>query len=53
MFGERVLNTTIPPNIRLDEAPSYNQAIFSYDPDSKGAQAYKQLTEELLSWWEA
>jgi len=37
----------------LDEAPSYNQAIFSYDPDSKGAQAYKQLTEELLSLWEA
>lgn len=53
VFGERVLNTTIPPNIRLDEAPSHNQAIFSYDPDSKGAQAYKQLTEELLSWWEA
>ncbi len=53
VFGERVLKTTIPPNIRLDEAPSYNQAIFSYDPDSKGAQAYKHLTEELLSWWEA
>lgn len=53
VFGEIVTKTTIPVNIRLDEAPSYNQTIFTYDPDSKGAQAYEQLTQELLKKWEA
>jgi chromosome partitioning protein len=53
VFGDLVAETTIPINVRLDEAPSYNQSIFGYDPESKGAQAYKQLTEELLKKWEA
>lgn len=52
VFGDTVMKTTIPVNVRLDEAPSYNQTIFGYDPESKGAQAYHQLTLELLSKWE-
>lgn len=52
VFGDLVLGTTIPPNVRLDEAPSHNQAIFSYDPESKGAQAYMTLTQELIKRWE-
>jgi chromosome partitioning protein len=33
----------------LAEAPSYGRPILSYDKNSKGAQAYLQLAEELLA----
>lgn len=48
-FGAKVYNTYIPRNIRLAEAPSHGKPIVMYDPKSKGAQAYKQLSEEFLS----
>ena len=47
-FGKYVLETTIPRNIRLAEAPSYGEPILTYDPKSKGAFAYMLLAEELL-----
>lgn len=51
-FGSLLLNTTIPRNIKLAEAPSYKESIFTYAPESSGAKAYKALTEELLKRWE-
>lgn len=43
-----VFKTTIPRNVRLSEAPSYALPVLSYDPMSKGAEAYRALTQELL-----
>lgn len=47
-FKEKVFRTVIPRSVRLAEAPSHGEPIFLYDPYSKGAVAYKHLTEELL-----
>jgi chromosome partitioning protein len=47
-FGDKVFQTTIPRNIRLAEAPSHGQPVLLYDPRSRGAEAYRELTAELL-----
>lgn len=47
-FREKVYTTVIPRNVRLAEAPSYGMPITSYDPRSKGAEAYLDLAEEFL-----
>lgn len=48
MFRDRVFDTMIPRNVRLAEAPSHGQPITLYDPRSKGAEAYQQLSLEIL-----
>jgi len=48
-FGEKVYQAVIPRNVRLAEAPSYGEAAISYSPTSKGAKAYIQLADEMLS----
>ncbi len=52
-FGAKVYRTAIPRNVRLAEAPSHGQPALRYDPASKGAQAYLQLTREILERFEA
>ncbi|HEX5796933.1 MAG TPA: AAA family ATPase [Candidatus Saccharimonadales bacterium] len=47
-FGDKLLNTVIPRNIRLAEAPSYGRPISEHDRWSKGARAYKKLTKEIV-----
>ena len=47
-FGSEVFKTVIPRTIRLAEAPSFGQPILSYDPRSRGAEAYIQLAKEIL-----
>ncbi len=47
-FGEKLYKTTIPRNIRLAEAPSHGQPAVTYDPRSRGAEAYREFTRELL-----
>ena len=47
-FPDKVYDTIIPRNIRLSEAPSYGKPIIDYDPDCKGAIAYKNLTGEVV-----
>jgi chromosome partitioning protein len=47
-FGNLVFNAVIPRNVRLAEAPSYGQSVFEFAADSQGAEAYKQLAEEVL-----
>jgi len=46
-FGDKLLKTVIPRNIRLAEAPSYGKPIDEYDKWSKGAKAYKNLAKEI------
>ncbi len=48
-FGDEVLKTVIPRNVRLAEAPSHGKSILSYDPGSRGAESYIQLAKEILS----
>jgi len=47
-YKDKVLNTIIPRNIRLSEAPSYEMPISLYDPQCPGARAYHALSQELL-----
>jgi chromosome partitioning protein len=48
-FGSEVFKTVIPRTIRLAEAPSFGKPILSYDPRSRGAEAYIQLAKEILA----
>ena len=48
-FPHRIFGTIVPRSIRLAEAPSYGQAIAEYDADSRGAQAYRSVVDELLA----
>jgi chromosome partitioning protein len=47
-FGPRVYDTIIPRTVRLSEAPGFGKPITTYDPESKGARAYRQLAAEFL-----
>jgi chromosome partitioning protein len=47
-FGDKLLKTSIPRNIRLAEAPSHGKPVSLYDPRSRGAEAYRDLALELL-----
>ena len=47
-FPNNVYKTVIPRNVRLSEAPSFGEAILSYDKFSKGAHAYKSLAKEVI-----
>ncbi|MGN6092661.1 MAG: ParA family protein [Luteibacter jiangsuensis] len=47
-FGEKVLRSIIPRNVRLAEAPSHGQPIHLYDRGSRGAIAYIGLAGEII-----
>lgn len=47
-FGDMVFKTVIPRNIKLSESPSHGLPVILYDPDSRGAIAYSQLSRELI-----
>ncbi len=48
-LGDLVYKSIIPRNVRVSEAPSYSLPVLSYDPASKGAQAYRDLAREFLA----
>jgi chromosome partitioning protein len=47
-FGDKLLETIIPRNIRLAEAPSYGKPVVLYDVRSRGAESYIRLAKELM-----
>jgi chromosome partitioning protein len=47
-FGDKVLRSIIPRNVRLAEAPSHGKPINLYDRESRGAIAYLGLAGEML-----
>lgn len=47
-LGDLVFKTRIPRNVRVSEAPSYALSVLKYDSTSKGAQAYRDLAQELM-----
>ncbi len=48
-FPQVIYRSIIPRNVRLSEAPSHGLPINLYDPKSKGALAYYDLTEEVIA----
>jgi chromosome partitioning protein len=48
-YGQQVLETVIPRNVRLAEAPSYGKPIILYDIRSRGAESYLQLAKEVMT----
>jgi chromosome partitioning protein len=48
-FPELIFHAVIPRSVRIAEAPSYGEPLVSFDPKSRGAQAYEALTAELLA----
>ena len=47
-FGDAILNTVVPRNVRLAEAPSHGQSILRYDRASRGGIAYLGLAGEIV-----
>jgi chromosome partitioning protein len=48
-FPNELCKTIIPRTVRLAEAPSFGQPITEFDPNSKGAKAYRALAEEIIN----
>lgn len=47
-FPDLIFRSIIPRSVRIAEAPSFGEPLISFDPKSRGAQAYDALTAELL-----
>jgi chromosome partitioning protein len=48
-FGDRVFNTVIPRNIKVEEAHNQIACLFDFAPQSTGAKAYSNLIGEVLA----
>ncbi|MCS7204238.1 MAG: AAA family ATPase [Leptospiraceae bacterium] len=48
-FKDKVFDVIIPRNVKLSEAPSFGKSIFTYAPDSLGAEAYEKAALELIT----
>lgn len=48
-LGDLVFQTVIPRNVKISEAPSYAMPVITYDPSSKGSEAYLAVARELLA----
>ena len=47
-FPDLIFHSVIPRSVRIAEAPSFGEPLVSFDPKSRGAQAYEALVNELL-----
>lgn len=48
-FPDKVLETMIPRSVRISEAPSYQQSVITYDPQSTGALSYLEAAAEIAA----
>ena len=48
VFGRKVFETMISKSVRLEEAPAYKESIFTFAPNSRGAEEYAKLCEEVM-----
>lgn len=48
-FADAIFTVVIRENVRLAEAPSFQQPINQYAPSSTGAEDYRSLARELLA----
>jgi chromosome partitioning protein len=49
-FQDTVADVLVPRNVRLSEAPSHGRPILTYDPKSRGAEAYKKFAAEVMEY---
>ncbi|MFQ5718928.1 MAG: ParA family protein [Acidobacteriota bacterium] len=49
VFKDKVFDTVISKNVRLEESPAYKQSIFTFAPNSTGAMEYYKLSEEVIN----
>jgi chromosome partitioning protein len=47
-YKEKVFETVIRTNVKLQTAPAYQQTIYEHAPNSNGSIDYASLTEEVL-----
>lgn len=47
-LNQTIYKSIIPRNVRLAEAPSHGQPITMYDSKSAGAEAYRELANEVI-----
>jgi chromosome partitioning protein len=46
-FPRQVLDSVIPRAVRISEAPSHQQSVITYDPNSPGALSYLEAAAEM------
>ena len=49
VFGPKMFETVITKSVRLEESPAYKESIFTFAPQSSGANEYAKLCEEVIS----
>lgn len=49
VFGAKMFDTVITKSVRLEESPAYKESIFTFAPQSSGANEYAKLCEEVIS----
>ena len=48
VFGTKVFKTIISKSVKLEESPAYKESIFTFAPNSVGADQYKKVAEEII-----
>ena len=48
-YADKLFANVVTRNVRLTEAPSFGTPAYHYDKNSKGSQAYLEVSKELLS----
>ena len=48
VFGTQMFETVITKSVRLEEAPAYKESIFTFAPQSSGANEYAKLCDEVI-----
>jgi cellulose biosynthesis protein BcsQ len=46
-FGDTMFRTVIPRSVKVSEAPSHGEPVTLYEPNNKGALAYRDLAKEV------
>jgi chromosome partitioning protein len=46
-FGDTMFRTVIPRSVKVSEAPSHGVPVTLYEPNNKGALAYRDLAKEV------
>lgn len=49
IFKDKVFKTTVSQTVRFEEAPAQGQTILEYAPTHKSAEAYREITKEVLN----
>ena len=48
--GLPVIMPPVPRSVRVQEASGVNLSLITYDPKGKPAEAYRQITSEVIKW---